>query len=290
MQPKPFTDAPVDLLTPSHLQGEKKGISRRRLMQAALGVGAVAALPAVYESENLSIEHHRLPLPNWTAGKVRVAVLSDFHMREQYHVDRSVRALEMVVPYRPDFLLLPGDFIEGIRPESLALLQEFLSHVSELSFPAIASFGNHDTVSPQTIWSLQAFDAAKIPLLQNEMLDFGGVLFVGFEDGLNGEPRPELFGSDVAPRNVIALMHEPGVVERMPSQFSLQVSGHTHGGQVCLPGGFSLYRPRLSGHYVEGYYPKAPIPLYISRGIGTTGLPFRAYCRPEVTILDLEPG
>jgi predicted MPP superfamily phosphohydrolase len=240
-----------------------------------------------FECEWLSTERHALQLPNWTAGKLRLAVLGDFHIREQANLDRAVRALLAAAAERPDFLLLVGDFVEGSGPGGVQLLNAFLPHVKALPFPSIAVFGNHDTIGTQTIWLVDVFDHFGIPLLRNEMLDYGGVLFAGFEDGIHGEPRPELFGPDEAPRNVVALMHEPVLVEQMPRHFSLQVSGHTHGGQICLPGGIHFYRPPMSGRYTSGFYPNARVPLYVTRGIGTTGFPMRAYCRPEVTILDV---
>lgn len=265
-------------------------LSRRGLLQAAGGVALLGSTPLLFESECLSVEHHRLALPNWTAGPVRLGVISDFHMTEPLHVARAARALELLDPWKIDFLVMPGDFVEGSDERAVRCLRAFLKHVRERDIPSVAVLGNHDVFGPgtQVVWTLSEFRKAGVQVLLNEMVDYNGLLFVGLEDGLNAEPRPELFPKDKAPRNVVCLMHEPGLVTRMPRHFSLQISGHTHGGQVCLPGGICLFRPRLGGGYRAGYFPQAPIPLYVTRGIGTTGLPFRAYCRPEVTVLDLD--
>jgi hypothetical protein len=75
-------------------------------------------------------------------------------------------------------------------------------------------------------------------------------------------------------------------VDWMPQEVSLQLSGHSHGGEVCLPGGFALHTPSAAKRYISGFYPNAPVPLYVSRGIATLS-PMRIYCPPEVAVLTL---
>jgi hypothetical protein len=87
--------------------------------------------------------------------------------------------------------------------------------------------------------------------------------------------------------SLIALMHEPDFVSILPKKVCLQLSGHSHGGQMCLPMGVPIHLPRGGRLYVQGFYPHAPVPLYVTRGIGTTGLDFRTFCPPEVSILTL---
>lgn len=97
----------------------------------------------------------------------------------------------------------------------------------------------------------------------------------------------EFFPSEKVSKNCLAVLHEPDYVEEMPGHVSLQISGHTHGGQVCLPFGYAMHTPKGGRRYIAGYFPHANVPLYVTRGVGTVGIDYRLFCRPEVTILTL---
>jgi predicted MPP superfamily phosphohydrolase len=83
------------------------------------------------------------------------------------------------------------------------------------------------------------------------------------------------------------MIHEPDLVTEVPSWVNLQLSGHSHGGQICLPGGIPMMGTNLARVYLSGYYPEARVPVYVSRGIGTRHVNIRFYCRPEVTLMSL---
>ena len=88
---------------------------------------------------------------------------------------------------------------------------------------------------------------------------------------------------------IIALWHEPDVVDHLPKGAALMLSGHSHGGQFTFPGGYTPMHTLNGRKYVRGFFPHAPTPLYVSRGIGTTGPPSRLNCAPEVSLLELTP-
>jgi predicted MPP superfamily phosphohydrolase len=105
--------------------------------------------------------------------------------------------------------------------------------------------------------------------------------------------RPKLPSAmTTCPRNApaILLMHEPDFADTAAKdrRVALQLSGHTHGGQVCLPGLGALITPRWGRKYIAGWYRIGALQLYVNRGIGCTGLPVRFACPPEVTELTLE--
>lgn len=77
------------------------------------------------------------------------------------------------------------------------------------------------------------------------------------------------------------------MVDQLPIEASLMLSGHSHGGQFISPWGWAPMKTRGGKKYVRGFYPDAPTPIYVSRGLGTTGPPSRLFCPPEVTILTL---
>jgi predicted MPP superfamily phosphohydrolase len=87
----------------------------------------------------------------------------------------------------------------------------------------------------------------------------------------------------------IALFHSPVFFEEAAGSCELALSGHTHGGQVRLPPLGPLWLPPMCGRYVEGWYDLNGSRMYVSRGIGTSILPIRFMCRPELAIITLMP-
>ncbi len=90
----------------------------------------------------------------------------------------------------------------------------------------------------------------------------------------------------------MALVHEPDYIERLAKlvPVDLQLSGHTHGGQVRVPGLGAVILPPWGHAYVEGLYHVGAGQVYTSRGIGMVGIPFRFNCPPEVTEITLAQG
>ena len=85
------------------------------------------------------------------------------------------------------------------------------------------------------------------------------------------------------------LVHEPDYADEAPPGFALQLSGHSHGGQIRVPGLPPLHVPKYSTHYPEGLQQGPHHPVYTTRGVGTTGPPIRLFCPPEVTVLTSTP-
>jgi uncharacterized protein len=121
-------------------------------------------------------------------------------------------------------------------------------------------------------------------LLRNETVELDGVRICGIDDALMKKHRPDLVRGN---KNTLALLHEPDFVDDLDPGPSLLLAGHSHGGQICLPGGVALHTPRGARKFTSGFYPDNPIPVYVSRGVGTTGPNWRLFCPPEATILTL---
>ena len=125
-----------------------------------------------------------------------------------------------------------------------------------------------------------------IKMLRNSPFEVSDVTIAGIDDAIENKHRPG-FVTDLANPSLIVLLHEPDFVDSVPTNASLQISGHSHGGQICWPGGTPLHLPTGAKHYVCGFYPDAPVPLYVTRGVGTVGPQMRTFCPPEVSILTL---
>ena len=274
-------------------QSSSKGLSRRRFFQwAALSLGGVALGNAfLREPTALQVERVEIPLPKAPSGRqVRIVQLSDTHIQEFRPYSR--RVAEAANALQPDIILLTGDYIEESRnlPGALAFLRL-------LQAPAgiFAVQGNWEYWARIEGEPLRRhFEKIGITLLINQRQDVeaGGMDLSFF--GLDYPSRESdlmTLQKQVDSRRVnLLLSHVPAFNhEGLDGSIDLICCGHTHGGQVRLPFLSPLYLPRYTGGFVSGLYRVGPAstPLYVNRGIGTSLLPVRFLCRPEITLFDL---
>jgi uncharacterized protein len=187
-----------------------------------------------------------------------------------------------------DLLLLGGDFISDaaryMRP-LLALLGE-----RAMRFPlgAFAVLGNHDyTVGADRVARELSSCGVQVLRNGNAPVEWNGVRLwmAGMDDALLGNPSvPDAMAGIPDGSFVISLWHEGDWAEETArAGASLQLSGHSHGGQVRLPGIGSITAPEGGRRWVIGWHDVEGMPLYVSRGLGTYRPPVRFRCRPEVT-------
>ena len=142
----------------------------------------------------------------------------------------------------------------------------------------------------------QKYASAGIDLLinQKKLVTIGGTTLAlsGLDDMLNGQPdlaaaRAELTGDAVE----IWVVHEPSFADQLPATLSgkaaMLLAGHTHGGQIRIPL-LPPVKPVGAGRFLEGWYRDTAVPLYVSRGVGTTGIPARFRCAAELPIFTLK--
>ncbi len=262
--------------------------SRRAVLRAAgYGLFASAATFAYADigADRLVVETRTLDVPTWDANDFRVAVVSDLHANSHREASVAAEACRLAIEASPDVIVLPGDFVNFSGPVTLQHLRDALSPLREATCPVIATLGNHDywARSPRhVIDTIKEFD---LHLLRNQAFDMNGVTIFGVDDAIAGLHRPDAIRAGAHSKSMLALLHEPDFVDDMPTFVSLQISGHSHGGQICLPGGLSMHTPFGARKYIAGFYPDAPVPLYVSRGVGTVGPRLRLFCRPEVSVL-----
>jgi len=249
------------------------------------------------DSDNLKVCRTDVHLPNWDieADGVTVGLLSDFHADNRRAVERTCLAVKVMAELQPDIVFLAGDYI------STRLSHRFLRPTVECFKPlkgvprgVYAIMGNHD------YWSGITGDAASllrvngvVPLL-NESRAFPGLpntYIVGLDDYLSKKMDLAKALTGV-PKNSrrIALIHEPDAADFIGDEFDLQLSGHTHGGQVRLPGLPIIYAPSAGRKYPEGLMKAKRHQVYTTRGIGMGGVQIRLFCPPEITFLTLRTG
>lgn len=252
--------------------------------------GAAAFLPVGYGdvgSDWLSLEHISLRLPRWDANGFRAAVISDVHANDERQLDRAILAAQMAIEAKPDVILLPGDFVNFSDNHRVDILKRYLKVFGDATCPVFATMGNHDYWTPHPGRLLRAFVGSPVRLLRNEVAEVRGVSIAGLDDAVVGLHRPEILVPGRESHSLLTMLHEPDYVQDVPDHVSLQVSGHSHGGQICLPMGIPLHTPGGAKRYIDGFYPGAKVPLFVTRGVGTSGPPFRLFCRPQIALLTL---
>jgi len=263
-------------------------ISRRQFLASCfVGVFGTGLFEFSY-SQKIRITRRTLRLSGWRANGFKIAFLSDFHICNPRSFQRGIQAFQMALQEKPDIVALGGDLIDSVVEQDLSYFKRTLSEMDSSPIPVVAVTGNHEYAhfKPSDIFNL--FKKSHVQLLQNEILHFQDVSIIGIDDPCSGQDRYDFIQTSRLSNSSIALVHTPDTVDRLPPFVKLQLSGHSHGGQICLPFGIPIKTRPLAEKYTGGYYSKAPIPLYVSRGVGTSGIDLRLFCPPEITILTLQ--
>jgi len=274
-------------------------LSRRQFLLASASAVAVAALGDGFLLEPTAIEitRHDLPIPGGVADLegLRLACISDVHLHDG--VSSAARsALAALDHERPDVVVLIGDICN--RRSDLATLASWARHAHGIR-ATFATLGNweHDAGIDRRA-AEQAYGQAGVELLYNASarvkVGSAALTIAGIDDPVLGDPDVAAALAGVGPAQpCVWALHGPGFVdgiprERFPRPIAI-LAGHTHGGQVRLPG-WTPYTPTGSGRFVAGWYHDTLAPLYVSRGIGTVGIPARLFCRPEIAMFTLRTG
>jgi uncharacterized protein len=259
---------------------------------AAAGA-AVAAYAALVEPRRLVTVRRTIALPHWPPALdgYRVALLSDIHSGVPYMGPRAIaRAVGRINEERPDVVLLGGDYIDShplwrrnAEPEAVA------TQLARLEPPTIAVLGNHDW-RQAGIQMWHALERHGIPVLENAVAEAPhGVHIAGLADLRNRRPDlPGTLAGIPAGAPVILLSHDPDVFPLVPERVAITLSGHTHGGQVAIPLLRRLVIPsRYGERYARGHIVEDGRHLYVTSGLGTSGLPVRLLAPPEIVVLEL---
>jgi uncharacterized protein len=265
------------------------GIGRWVLGASALGVGALV-YGGLVETRKLKVERRALRLPFWPSEMdgFKVALLADLHVRDHASVRMAQWAVDLALEAEPDMIVVPGDVIAYWRKGLLDMVEAALAGLKQAAGRVVMVPGNHDHYAGDPEWFRPVFDQFGIRMLRNETWIAEGVNWIGIDSVLAGcaEPYRAIRQSDPT-KPMVIVWHEPDAVDALPAGPDLMVSGHSHGGQFLAPWGWAPGTSELGKKYIRGWYPRAPVPLYVSRGVGTTGPPSRLFCPAEVSILTL---
>ena len=271
-----------------------------KLLDRLIALAGALAATGVYarwiEPHWLRITRLKVPLPNLPPAfdGYRIVQLSDIHLGVPLTQRHLLPVIQAANRERPDLFVMTGDLATARRNETDAAA----GILARLDAPdgAWAILGNHDYApGPRHIEAL--LNAADIRLLVNDhhMLQRGSdrLALAGIDDAMRGMPNlcAALTGvPDQVP--VILLAHEPDFAYTAAgdSRVALQLSGHTHGGQVRLPGLGALILPRLGHAFPVGLHRVHHLTLYVTTGVGTGYFALRFNCRPEIAVITLVRG
>lgn len=256
-------------------------------------LAAVAVARGMANCRRLELCEETVDIPDLPApfDGFRLLHLTDLHLPR--HSDLGDRLLALVDEVQPDLVCLGGDYV--FTALSLDEVEFFLRQLAQ-RWPAVAIYGNAD-YRPDITAAHRAGWAEIVPFLYNAALPLsrGGerLWITGVGDPhRQRDDLPAALREVPADVPVILLAHSPDIITRPPDpRIRLILCGHTHGGQVCLPGGRALYsNTHVAARYASGRHTVHGAQLYISRGIGATRLPLRLNCLPEVTVFTLRRG
>jgi uncharacterized protein len=276
--------------------------TRRQFLRAAAAAGAVAvAGDGIFlEPNRPRVVRHNFLLPRWPErlNGFTVALLSDFHYDPYFSVHPLHAAIPLVNNLHPDLIVLTGDFVSvplaGDEKKAASAAEPCARLLRQMTAPhgLWAVMGNHDQdTDPEHV--TRALQAENIHVLANQSQaierDSARIWLAGLNDVFSRTADVSKTLSRVPKGEaVILLVHEPDFADEV-SRFpvDLQLSGHSHGGQIRIPLLPPLYLPALAKKYVLGTYKVGPLMLYTNAGLGTVTVPVRLNCPPEITLLTL---
>ncbi|XQY93262.1 metallophosphoesterase [Metabacillus sp. HB246100] len=248
--------------------------------------------PSLLDITNFNIENEKLPL---SFDGFKVVQFSDTHLSNYFTLDRLETIVEKMNSISPDIVFFTGDLMD--EPNQYEYVNKIVPVLEKIKAPygKYAIYGNHDHGGYGTDIYKNVIEMSGFTLLNNQVVtiqkqDGTKISVSGLDDLMLGKPsyegtlgnlNPEIFN--------ILLAHEPdAALETHQYSVDLQLSGHSHGGQIQLPFYGPLITPPYATEYFEGMYEVGNMKLYVNRGLGTTRLPFRFLSTPEISCFTLK--
>ncbi|MBY0429878.1 MAG: metallophosphoesterase, partial [Rhodospirillales bacterium] len=266
-------------------------VTRRRFLTGlAGGVAAAGTASAAWavgiEPELLFETTVDVVEPRWRLPPLRIAFLSDLHVES---IERLRQVVGRVNAHRPDLICLGGDYIAGRGrnpPVGPAAFAEVLADLNSAN-GAVSVLGNHDWWHGGEAVARE-LEQARIRVLENGRLAIdspsGRLWVAGLADQTTRSPdTAKALAGIPADEPVLMLSHDPGTFADIPKRVLLTLAGHTHGGQVYLPGIGAPWTPgRAPPRHVYGLIEEDSKRMFVTAGVGTSGLPMRFNRPPEI--------
>lgn len=271
-----------------------KELTRRKFIVGGLGIiTSFIALDAFWY-EKFFIEMNEFYVGSATpeTKNIKLLQISDLHLKSVE--SRHIELVKEINKIKPELILLTGDIID--RNSNLEKLDHFLS-LFDPSIQKTAILGNWECWRVHPLQLLKIYNKHRCELIVNHSYkyNFGetSISISGMDDLIAGRADFNMAMASYSPAKYHVVMthcpHHRDIIKQQMNDIhiDLVLSGHTHGGQVNF-WGYAPFRPPGSGRYVSGWYRESLPHLYVSRGIGTTGIPVRLGSRAEVTAFNFQ--
>lgn len=274
-------------------------VTKRQFIKMGLGcAGGLSGIVGVgyaheWEPGHVVIESRAIRVPSLPSAfeGFKIALLSDFHLFPFTTIETIQKAVVLANSFQPDLVLLGGDFVYGTA-KSIFDLTPLLTELNPKR-GMFAVLGNHDHRQGSKIIT-QELTKAGIEMLINRgitlQIGWDSIYLAGLDSVSAGSPLPSAaFQGRKKDQTSLVLVHEPDIIDQLINEVpvDLQLSGHSHGGQVRLPLMGAIMLPEWGQIYNLGLYQVGKAQVYTTRGIGMIGLPIRVNCTPEVTQITL---
>ena len=265
-------------------------LSRRQSLTLTILITFGLMIYGGYMAQKIQVERITLHSDKFKPDSkgVRVAQISDLHLGEVIFPGRLDKIISAIEQAEPDILVCTGDLVDGYLYDRTGVIQKFLSLKPRLGKFAVT--GNHEAYAGLT-YAEEFIKQSGFTLLRNASVQLADDLFIsGVDDPAVQESVPineaATLGSLPKTAFHLFLKHQPRLASESAGLFDLQLSGHTHKGQI-FP--FSLVVKKVYPFF-SGMYPiDQGGKIYVNRGTGTWGPPIRLGSHPEITIIDLLP-
>lgn len=283
-----------------------KKVTRRSFLKRAfgslftvVGIGgggyyyALNIEPKLLDISNYKIINKAIP-PSF--NNFKIIQFSDTHLGFHYDLKQLKKLVHKINQLKPDLIFFTGDLMDA--PNKYQETNQIIPILKELDAPfgKFAIYGNHDHGGYGSNIYKSIMAESNFTLLLNshqgiKLLDGSRFYVIGIDDAMLGKPDI-IAAMEGVPDDAykILLSHAPDLADEAALYpIQLQLSGHSHGGQIKIPFVGALVKPPYAEKYHEGFYEigNTPLTLYVNRGIGTTRLPFRFLSKPELTMFTL---
>ena len=261
------------------------------LNAAVLAIHVFFLYMRFWEPYHIKIQHHKVEnLPH------KIAFFSDPHLGAFKKADFLEKIIKKLNHHDPDLVLIGGDFVHATREEDL---EDLFRPLQKITCPLHVVLGNHDLPIEGENFTDEVYQALKnlkISVIDDQVIHHEDMQIVGLKDCWNGKLRTDLLpvGAEYhsaraeqcsAPTKTIILTHNPDRVLEFPAntQSDLILCGHTHGGQIRLPGIYKHMIP-CQHDFDTGWHEVNGHKVFVSPGVGEHTLPLRLGVRPRVHI------
>lgn len=240
------------------------------------------------------IEPYKLKVKEIKEGSsdgIKVLHISDIHFGKNINLTQLQLIVDTVNTLNYDVLVFTGDFFDDRFTGDISDIVDVLNNITNNKH-MYAIWGNHDYKSHASTLHAQLLSEAGVTLLCNEddviEIRNRSLRIVGSDDYIKGEFDKDYLESISLDCDNLLLLHEPDAIDYFDySNYKFVLSGHSHGGQVVLPCGIRG-RNRMCSKYQEGLFVlSAHTKLYVSGGIGTTGMRLRFMTPPSISLITL---